>query len=201
MYKTKKLYAYNNQSFMLEVQYDEFSYDDLTIETDKVRNWCKEGCPNFNSNGGCPPFSPTAEELLSKKAFILLTTKLSVSDIALTDSMEKSKLGEKLLCDFMDSLGYSIKDSYGIEFLNPGHCRGCKPCSISTGCKNPDRRVYSITGIGIMLGDVIEKLFDTKLQWFTKDSEPEYIVKIMGFISDHRTQELLKALEEGIQTL
>jgi len=199
MNTTKKLFSYKDNIYPLEIQWDKFVYSDLIIETEKVRNWCKEGCPNYNTNGGCPPFSPTVEELLGDKEFIFLTTKINIADINHVSSKEKSKLVEQVLCNFMDPLGYKVMELYAINFLNSGHCRGCKTCTINKGCSSPERRVNCITGIGIMLGEVIEKLFNSKLQWFTKDSEPEYIIKIMGFISEDKTQGLIEDLPSIIK--
>lgn len=198
MFYTTKLYTYNEKQYPIELQWDKFNYEDLIIEIDQVRNWCREGCPNYNANGGCPPYSPTAEDILKNKDFILLTAKLQTVNIRTDTLEEKSKTIEKLLCSFMDSLGYKIKAEYDIDFLNPGHCRGCNSCSIETGCKAPHRRVYSITGVGIMLSDAIENLFSTKLQWFTKDTEPEYVIKIMCFMSNKATNKLLEKLEQII---
>lgn len=177
-----KYFNYENQIYPLEVRWDVFKYSDLTLDINQVRKWCSEGCPHYDVNGGCPPYSPTAEELLKDKEFVLLTCKIETKYVNKLD--DKSKFIENLLCDYMDSLGYKIKESLGIEFLNPGHCRGCKECTIETGCKAPERRVYSITGVGIMLGDAIERLFNIPLQWFTKDSEPEYVTKIMAFLGN-----------------
>lgn len=179
-----KYFNYEDKVYPLEIKWDLFNYNDLTLNIEQVRKWCSEGCPHYNNNGGCPPYSPTAEDLLKDKEFVLLTCKIETKDVKLDKLDEKSKFIEKLLCDYMDSLGYKIKNSLCIDFLNPGHCRGCKECSIETGCKAPERRVYSITGMGIMLGDAIEKLFNTPLQWFTKDNEPQYVTKIMAFLGD-----------------
>lgn len=195
MFYTIKLFNYAGENYPVEVQWNKYSYKDLIIDIEKVRGWCKEGCTNYGHNGGCPPYSPAADELMSHEDFILLTAKLHTANVHCDSSDEKSKLMEKLLCNFMDSLGYKVKEEFGIDFLNPGHCRGCKPCTIETGCKAPEKRVYSITGVGIMLSNAIEDLFQTKLQWFTKDSEPEHVIKIMGFLSGDSSNKLLNELE------
>lgn len=189
-------YSYMDKSYPLQIKWDIFDYDDLVLDIPKVRGWCEEGCPNYNNNGGCPPFSPRADELLKDNEFILLTCKLGTCCIDIDDSKEKGKLIEEIISSFMNELGYGIKFSSGIDFLCPGHCRGCETCSIKTGCKNPEKRAYSITGTGMLLGDVIEKLFGDKLQWFSKESEPQYIIKIMGFYRPPNSKISISQLDE-----
>ena len=181
-------YNFRNTVNELELKWDIFRFDQLVVDAVKVRGWCSDGCPNYNRNGGCPPFSPTAEELLKNKNFILLTTKAYTKNINVCD---KGAYIEELLSEYMNKLGYKIKDMYGVDFLCAGRCRGCSECSIDSGCSSPKRRQYCITGTGILLGDVIENLFEEKLQWFGRDHEPEYIMKIMGFISE-KSSEFLK---------
>lgn len=201
MEKFEKVYSYEGRDYNIVSRWDVFVYEDLVLNIEQVRNWCREGCPNFDNNGGCPPFSPTADELLKGREFILLTSKVNVAELPYGSADEKSKFVEKLLCSFMDELGYKIKEKTGTNFLNPGHCRGCEECTIASGCKNPERRVFSITGMGIMLGDVIEKLFGEKLQWFSKDSEPKHIIKIMGFYKDNEIKTLNSSINSLIKEL
>jgi len=189
-----KNYLYENNSYDLEIKWDSFDYKDLPLNIDEVRGWCKEGCPNYNINGGCPPFSPTASELLKDKTFILLLCKIKTSQVEGSSSKDKSDLIQKILCSFMGSLGYKISDLYNIDFLNAGHCDACDICTIHSGCKKPEKRVYCITGSGIMLGDAIEKLFEEKLQWFTGNEEPLQVIKIMGFLSGEKSSFLLEEL-------
>ena len=185
-----KNFKYKNQEYPLEIKWDIFKYEDLALNIAQVRTWCKEGCTNYNNNGGCPPFSPTAVELLKNKELILLTCKINTDSIKGESWEVKNSLIENILRSFMDSLGYKIKDLYGIQFLSPGYCRGCNTCTIHSSCAMPARRSYCITGTGIMLGDVIERLFNEKLQWYKEGSEPKYTMKIMGFISDNQSDTL-----------
>lgn len=194
MHTTLKNYLYDNNSYDLEIKWDSFDYKDLPLNIDQVRLWCKEGCPNYNTNGGCPPFSPTASELLKDKSFILLACKIKTSQIVLPSLKDKIDLTQNILCSFMESLGYTISDLYNIDFLNAGHCTACDICTIHSGCKNPEKRVYCITGSGIMLGEAIEKLFEEKLQWFSEMEEPLHVIKIMGFLSGNKSDFLLDKL-------
>ena len=189
-----KNYIYGNKTYPLYLKWDIFKYEDLVLNIDQVRTWCKEGCINYNNNGGCPPFSPTAENLLKDKKLILLTCKINTSDVKGSSWEEKSSYIENILRSYMDSIGYKVKALYGIDFLSPGYCRGCNSCSIHSNCSMPDRRTYCITGTGMMLGDVFEKLFNEKLQWFKDDREPEYTFKIMGFVSDKQSNILCNDL-------
>jgi len=182
-----KNYEYEKVTYPLHIQWDVFKYEDLVLNINQVRTWCKEGCNNYNNNGGCPPFSPTAEDMLKDKEFILLTCKINSSSVTGVSWEEKSTLIENILRSYMDALGYKVKDLYGIDFLSPGYCRGCTTCTIHSKCNFPHRRAFCITGMGIMLGDVIEKLLHEKLQWSKDGSEPEYTLKIMGFISEKQS--------------
>lgn len=182
---------YRENTYPVCLKWDIFNYKDLIIDAEKVRNWCKEGCPNYNKNGGCPPFSPSADEVFLNKTFILLTCKIETSRVNIGNPEEKLKLIDEILCTYMDEVGYRIKNMLTIDFLNPSHCRGCDVCSFKTGCKQPNRRVFSITGTGILLSDTIEKLFKEKLLWMKDGKEPPYIIKIMAFI-DPRENEIEK---------
>lgn len=180
METTAQVYTYKNKNYPLTLKWDTFMYNDLSLNIDQVREWCREGCPNYGKNGGCPPYSPDASEFLRDRKFILLTCKLCTGDVEADSPDTKSKLMEKILCCFMDELGYKARTSKKMDFLNPGYCRGCRNCTIDSGCKAPEKRVYSITGTGIMLGDTIKKLFNEELQWFKDGQEPEYFIKIMA---------------------
>jgi predicted metal-binding protein len=194
MHTTLKNYLYDNNSYDLEVKWDSFDYKDLPLNIDQVRYWCKEGCPNYNTNGGCPPFSPKVSDILKDKTFILLLCKIKTCQVEAPSSSDKIDLTQNILYSFMSSLGYKISDLYNIDFLNAGHCSACDICTIHSGCKNPEKRVYCITGSGIMLGDAIEKLFEEKLQWFTGSEEPLHVIKIMGFLSGEKSNFLLGEL-------
>ncbi|MCJ7689843.1 MAG: DUF2284 domain-containing protein, partial [Clostridiaceae bacterium] len=167
MKNTLKNYSYENKNYDLEIKYDSFNYKDLPLNIDKVRQWCKEGCSNYNTNGGCPPFSPIASDVLKDKTFILLFCKIKTSQVEVPSLQGKMDLIQKILYSFMNTLGYKVSGQYDIDFLNAGHCTACDICTIHSGCKNPEKRVYCITGLGIMLGDAIEKLFEEKLMWST----------------------------------
>lgn len=182
MNQCEDIYKYNNKNYPLTFRWDTFEFQDLVVDVDKVRALCSDGCPNYNTNGGCPPFSPTVKELLLNKPFILLTAKVATKLIDIENLEEKSKYIDDLLCGALNHIGYTLKNSYQLDFLSPSHCRGCDVCTIKAGCSHPEKRVYSITGTGLMLSEVIENLFDEKLQWFSKDSEPEYIIKIMAIM-------------------
>lgn len=188
-------YEYEGKVYPLNLRWDKFRYDDLTVEIEKVRGWCKDGCPDYNKNGACPPYSPTVDKLLKDKDFLLLICKVPTSFSDIEDHVEKGTFLSDVAWSFSDKLGYKLMDSYGTDFLTPGQCQGCEICTIESGCKKPERRVYSITGTGIMLGDVMENLFHEKLQWFTKDFEPEYVTKIMTIISEDKTDFIYDNLE------
>ena len=199
MHTALKNYLYDNNNYDLEIKWDSFNYKDLPLDIEKVRHWCKEGCLNYNTNGGCPPFSPTASDILKDKPFILLLCKIKTCQVAVSaskdsSSKDKTDIIQNIIYSFMNSLGYTISDLYNIDFLNAGHCSSCDICTINSGCKNPEKRVYCITGMGIMLGDAIEKLFDEKLQWFTCGEEPLHIMKIMGFLSGEKSNFLIEEL-------
>lgn len=201
MEREEKLFRYMGRKYPLSVNWDIFSYEDLVLNTDQVRKWCAEGCCNYNNNGGCPPFSPTAEKLLGDRKFILLMSKVRVKDLPKGTAVEIGNFADDLLCSFMIKLGYRVQEEIGTEFLNPGRCRGCDVCTIASGCKNLEKMAYCITGTGIMLGDVIENLFGEKLQWFTGSSEPEYIIKIMAFMQDGKLDGLKSSIHDFVGNL
>ena len=200
MHTALKNYLYDNNSYELEIKWDSFEYKDLPLDIEKVRHWCKEGCPNYNTNGGCPPFAPTASDILKDKTFILLLCKIKTSQVVIPTLKDKIDHIQNILYSYLNSLGYKISDLYNIDFLNAGHCCACDICTIHSGCKNPKKRVYCITGSGIMLGEAIEKLFGEKLQWFTEGKEPLHVIKIMAFLSGEKSDFLLEELNSLLIT-
>jgi predicted metal-binding protein len=198
MHTVLKNYLYETKEYDLEIKWDSFNYKDLPLNIDQVRHWCKEGCENYNTNGGCPPFSPTASDLLKDNTFVLLICKIKTCQVVASSLEARLELIQNILYSFMNSLGYTISDRYNIDFLNAGHCSACDVCTISSGCKNPKKRVYCITGSGIMLGEAIENLFEEKLQWFTGNEEPLQVIKIMGFLSGEKSNFLLEELSSII---
>jgi predicted metal-binding protein len=198
MHTALKNYLYETKEYNLEIKWDAFNYTDLPINIDQVRNWCQEGCENYNTNGGCPPFSPKGFHVLKDKSFVLLICKIKTCHITTHSLTDKLELIQNILYSFMNSLGYTISDLYNIDFLNAGHCTACDVCTINSGCKNPEKRVYCITGMGILLGEAIEKLFKEKLQWFTGNEEPLQVIKIMGFLSGEKSNLLLEELNSLI---
>jgi predicted metal-binding protein len=199
MHTALKTYLYDNNYYDLKIKWDSFNYKDLPLNIAQVRDWCKEGCSNYNTNGGCPPFSPTASDLLKDKPFILLLCKIKTCEISAPTINDKVYLIQNILYSYMDSLGYKISDLYNIDFLNAGHCSACDICTIHSGCNNPEKRVYCITGSGIMLGEAIEKLFKEKLQWFAGGVEPDEVVKVMGFLSGEESSFLVEELNNIIK--
>jgi predicted metal-binding protein len=193
-----KNYFYDNKSYDLEIKWGSFEYKDLPLNIDQVRQWCKEGCSNYNTNGGCPPFSPRASDLLKDQTFILLACKIKTCQVAASSLNDKINLVQNILYSFLNSLGYKISDLYNVDFLNAGQCSACETCTIHTGCKNSEKRVYCITGSGIMLGEVMEKLFEEKLQWFKGNQEPLHVIKIMGFLSGKESSFLIQELSSII---
>lgn len=199
MHTALKTYLYDNNYYDLKIKWDSFDYKDLPLNIAQVRDWCKEGCSNYNTNGGCPPFSPTAADLLKDKPFILLLCKIKTCEISAPTINDKIDLIQNILYSYMDSLGYKISVLYNIDFLNAGHCSACDICTIHSGCKNPEKRVYCITGSGIMLGDALERLFQEKLQWFDGGVEPHEVIKIMGFLSGEESSFLVEELNNIIK--
>lgn len=193
-----KSYLYNNNSYDLEIKWDSFEYKDLPLNIDQVRLWCKEGCSNYNTNGGCPPFSPIASDLFKDEPFILLICKIKTCQVAGSSAKDKFDLAQNIGYSFTDFLGHKVSDLYDIDFLSAGECNACDVCTIQSGCKNPKKRVYCITGSGILLGEVIENLFNEKLQWFTEKEEPLQAIKIMSFLSKGKNSFLLEKLESII---
>jgi predicted metal-binding protein len=187
-------YTYNNQEYPLTLKWGSFKYDDLVLNIAQVRKWCEEGCPNFGNIGSCPPYSPTVDEILKDRDFTLLACKLYTKDVNVHPPQEKSKLMDNIIISFMEELGYRGRELSGTDFLTPGKCRGCSECTIESGCKSPAKRVYDITGVGIMLGDTIKKLFHEELQWFKENEEPEYIFRIMAFLPNKNSEFDLRSL-------
>ncbi len=163
---------------------------ELPQDIERIRQLCADGCPHYNRNGGCPPWSPTIEALGKEHDLTLLAVSAKASTERPMADMNDA------IDDWMDKLGYAVLDSLGVSFLSAGPCRACQTCTIETGCKDPNRRVSSITGVGLLLSDILEHHFQQPLQWSKGDQQPEHLTKVMGFL--HKPEQT-KALDEFLR--
>lgn len=182
--------THDHSKLPVRVSWQSFAATSLPQDIKQVRQLCADGCPYYHRNGGCPPWSPTIEEL-GKEDYITLL-------VLSTDTVSNQALSvlNGIIDSWMDDLGYAVLDTLGIGFLSAGPCRACPSCSIETGCQRPSRRVSSVTGVGLLLSDILEHHFMQPLRWTGNGQQPKQLTKVMGFL--HSVQETV-ALSEFLR--
>lgn len=150
------------------------------IKTDKslFDSMCKKGCRNFNNKYCCPPFAPEFQTIGSgfEYGYVLFHNidltpfPPMYNTVRMVNSVTKS-LQRKL----MDALRKEL-DNAGIKHLSlaNGACRLCRSCSAKAKepCRYPGKMQFSMESTGIDVNSVVEKCFNSSLEWYSKDNFP-----------------------------
>lgn len=176
------------QTYPVEIGYS--PVDTTSIPTDRPNTLaaCRQGCPQYAKNGGCPPFSPDFTTLREGYPYgVIVFARIYTRDNPLPDDGFKTHWGcvEKLLSHIMHQIGDTGKEHLGGVVLGTGECIGCHSCNFKSGsaiCTHPARRTFSMESTGILVGDLVEQQLGFQLQWWNHqepDRLPEYMTKVI----------------------
>ncbi|MFH1982909.1 MAG: DUF2284 domain-containing protein [Pseudomonadota bacterium] len=165
-----------------------------TVPVNKIKTTeaCIKGCKLFGRNGGCPPFSPEFSSLHGNNILILYAKMKTI------DFPEKVIHGpyysrwvfvETFMTPLTNRLGKFIAAQLDGYFLSSGHCSTCRPkkCSVKLGnnCCDPKHRTYSLESTGVIVTELVEKVFGIELEWWDPKNNkiiPNHMMKIVGVL-------------------
>jgi predicted metal-binding protein len=208
----------NGHNYPLELKYSIIPSNNIVHDYERITNYCKTGCKNFNNGGGCPPKAPMFSQIVNEFPYGYIICAIFSSKWKPQKVLESKsqyihfRFQDIILSRFLTNLGYTIKEHIGsgIFFLNNGYCMGCgnKKCSFKSGegfCKNPQKRTFSLESTGVDVEATIAQLFNLKLQWYknTNYNEVQYMVKSIGLFADLKEKQTLihQSLRDCLQVL
>lgn len=208
----------NGNHYPLEIKSSLISSNEVVHDYTRITNYCKTGCKNFNSGGGCPPKAPAFSKIAEQFPYgyiicAIFSSKWKPQKVKESTSQYiHFRFQDVILSKFLTNLGYTIKEHIGSGclFLNNGYCMGCgnKKCSFKSGeniCKNPQKRTFSLEATGVDVEATLANIFDLKLQWYKNKNynEVQYMAKSIGLFVDSKEKQTLihESLCDCLQTL
>ena len=149
---------------------------------EEITGYCK-GCPRYEKNWSCPPHNFNVIDYIEQyKMAYAIGVKVSLAGFSKkADSMNyyydcRRSINRRLL-------QYETEISYS-KVLIGGHCDLCENCTraISLECNFPDKQRHSLESLGFKVSEIIEDLFDDKLQW-NKGKTPDNLYIVLGLLS------------------
>lgn len=181
------------------------SIDTIPIESLKkhykpkeIRRHCKN-CPRYDMNWSCPPHDFNITDYIERyRTAYVIGVKVS-----LTGFKQKSAAMDYYYdCRHLINqrlLGYEEEDSGSITLIG-GHCDLCDNCTreVSLKCNYPDKKRHSLESLGFKVSEIIEDLFNDKLQW-DKGQTPDSLYIVLGILSNAKidVSELKKTITKG----
>ena len=150
---------------------------------EEIEEHCKN-CPSYGKNWSCPPHSFTVMEYIERyKTAHIIGVKVALEDFdqkedAIDHYYECRRLVNRNLLRYEERIADSI-------VLLGGHCDLCDSCTreVSAECKHPQKKRYSLESLGFKVSEIIEGLFDDKLQW-DRGKTPHSLYIVLGVLSN-----------------
>lgn len=196
----------NGKHYPLELKNSMIRSNEIISDYDRVTNYCKTGCKNYNTGGGCPPKAPNFIQIAEDFPYGYIICAILSSEWKSQKVKESTsqyihfRSQDVILSNFLTNLGYTVKDCIGsgIFFLNNGYCMGCgnKKCNFKNEegfCANPPKRTFSLEATGVDVEATVANIFDVKLQWYKNNNynEVQYMVKSIGLFVDSKEKQTL----------
>lgn len=143
---------------------------------EKIVGYCK-ACPNYDKIWSCPPFNFNAYDYLNKfSSAIIYSGEIFFDLSAVSDdeiNFKKRLIFEMGRKEFRNYLMTIEKEYLESEALIAGHCYLCDVCTRIHGkkCAYPKKIRYSLEGMGIEVGSLLETVLNQKLQWDTDTTD------------------------------
>jgi len=182
--------------YPLELAYDSLPSKLISVNGLATTKACKIGCRLYGRNGGCPPLAPTFSEKWGRHALFLYAKILTENyppKVLNGPYYTRWVFVETFLTALTNRIGRYLSSELDCYYLGSGHCVSCRPkkCSLKQGdpCKKPNARTYSLEATGILVTELMEKLFGIELKWWRpqeKDYIPEYMIKVIGLFREEK---------------
>jgi len=167
------------------------SFNTKEISTNELFNYYKpeeingfcERCPKYGQYWSCPPHSFDPIELLSEfKYASVVAIKIHLDHLdSKTERLEYYNQQKRLLNEQILNSEKMFSESMA---LISGNCWICEECTRMKGeaCILPEKQRYSLESLGFKLSDILQELFNEKLQW-TKGKTPDSLFTIKSMLS------------------
>jgi predicted metal-binding protein len=163
--------------------------DDLINLEDKIKfdAMCVSGCPNYEKKWSCPPYAPAYRHFIAtwKYLYIFYMQIETNQFMYIKNDYLKIKAANNILKSKADNYLRKMASKYG-KYISTGSCRLCKPCKrkFDQPCVNSKRMTYSYEAMGIDVGILVEKYFNSKLLWYKRGQLPDYTSIVCGILSN-----------------
>lgn len=180
-----------------EVGWFAISTDDVPFEKGVFEKFCVQGCKNFSTNGGCPPFAPSFNKL--KKQYcngVVVWTRVIQEHMPQSYFDGNNRNFFLLLSYLLNTLpgipGYLRKNLFDLwgadSYLGESKCKVCgNYCSFRDGdklCKFPQKRVFSLESTGVDV-DLLMRIGAFPLYWYARGqllSSVPYSTKVVMYL-------------------
>lgn len=157
-----------------------------------------QNCPSYGRNWSCPPHDFSVMDYMEKyNTAYIVGVKISLEGFhqkeAAIDYYYKCRhLANRSLLRYEEEIADSAA-------LLGGHCDLCDSCTreVSAECNHPQKKRHSLESLGFKVSEIIEELFDDKLQW-DRGKTPDSLYIVLGVLSNENLDlsQLRKAISE-----
>ena len=124
----------------------------------KFRKLCEtDKCGTYNKSWTCPPAVGNVEDCVKKledyNNTVIVTNTFRDLDMSDLEGMKKMMKSHQDLCRDVKEMFQN--EGFDELTLTDGACTYCKKCSYPKECKHPDKKVPSVSGFGIDMGEYI----------------------------------------------
>jgi len=181
--------AQNPAVYPIEVYRFTLNTGEVPVDKAAMAQYCREGCPSYNRNGACPPFSPDFQALsrqyrLATVVYIRLEAAHYPVRIVKGHPRTSWKYTESFLPAFLRRQVLQQARQLDGFPLTAGHCTGCRTCNFNgedKRCLKPEARTYSLGGCGVKVAELMERHSDWPLRWWNAaagEEAPPYQLRV-----------------------
>ncbi len=198
--------------YPVEILHQIIQPSEIPYNRQKTLAACQKGCSLFNRNGGCPPFAPDFLRIsknYQKALFVLakLHTENFPPRVLQGPYYVRWVFTESTITRLLDRLGRELVHQLpSAAFLGSGHCIGCKnkKCALKLEiprCTRPKDRTFSLEATGVLVTELVERLFGFPLHWWDRDNMdyiPPYMCKVVCLLAHDGTE--AKIMQSYVET-
>lgn len=155
---------------------------------------CKAGCPNYENNWSCPPYSKDYAALRKPYKYaclIALSTYMNqYADI--TDKESAIKTASGTLKAAIEKLARHLEREWKGYALLCGTCSLCESCQCKIGrtCRHPEQMRYSVEATHLDVGRLAKEKLNHPLLWHQNEKLAEYTTTIALVLTNVKLETL-----------